>query len=205
MGGNELTPFVSQYGVHDITKQMRGLATMFPTSRRISAKDDPKRGISTEILARTGKGSFTVGSIEIKDQQVSYDPATKKDGPVSLGVAVTIDLKKFLPKTDNKTAAGANDPKNVAKETRIVVFGDADFASDAYIGAQGNGNLILNSVNWLSGEKALISIRAKRRVGEPLLLTGAQGEFVRLFTVWVMPLLVILFGAAIYVRRRQLQ
>jgi ABC-type uncharacterized transport system involved in gliding motility auxiliary subunit len=206
VGGNELTPFVTQYGVHDITKQMRGMASMFPTARRISAKSDSKKGVSTEILARTGKGSYTVGRIEVKDQQVSYDPATKKDGPVSLGAAVTVDLDKFLPKSAGKAAPGADNAKNGGKkEARIVVFGDADFASDAYIGAQGNGNLILNSVNWLSGEKALVTIRAKRRVGEPLLLAGGQAEFVRMFTVWVMPLLVILFGAAVYVRRRQLQ
>ncbi|HJP14839.1 MAG TPA: Gldg family protein [Nitrospinota bacterium] len=206
VGGNELTPFVTQYGVHDITKQMRGMASMFPTARRISAKSDPKKGVSTEILAWTGKGSFTVGRIEVKDQQVSYDPATKKDGPVSLGAAVTVDLEKFLPKSTGEVPSGADNSKNGGKkEARIVVFGDADFASDAFIGAQGNGNLILNSVNWLSGEKALVTIRAKRRVGEPLLLAGGQAEFVRMFTVWVMPLLVILFGAAVYVRRRQLQ
>jgi len=119
---------------------------------------------------------------------------------------VTVDLEKFLPKSTGEVPSGADNSKNGGKkEARIVVFGDADFASDAFIGAQGNGNLILNSVNWLSGEKALVTIRAKRRVGEPLLLAGGQAEFVRMFTVWVMPLLVILFGAAVYVRRRQLQ
>lgn len=204
VGGNELTPFVSQYGVHDITKQMKGLATMFPTARRISEKANPGGGIFTETLAKTGPGSFTVSRIEVRENQVAYDPATKKDGPVSLGVAVTVDIGRFGSK-DGKSDSPSTGKKENKKEARLVVFGDADFASDAYIGAQGNGNLVLNSVNWLSGEKALVSIRAKRRTGEPLLLAGGQGNFVRLFTVWLMPLFMILLGAAVYVRRRQLR
>ena len=204
VGGNELTPFVSQYGIHDITKQMKGLATMFPTARRISEKTKPGKGISVETLAKTGPGSFTVSRIEVKKNQVAYDPATKKDGPVSLGVAVTVDLAKLGAK-NGKSAPPSAGKKESKKEARLVVFGDVDFASDAYIGAQGNGNLVLNSVNWLSGEKALVSIRAKRRTGEPLLLSGGQGRFVQLFTVWLMPLFMILLGAAVYVRRRQLR
>ncbi len=105
----------------------------------------------------------------------------------------------------NADAAAKKSGGNGNKEARIVVFGDADFASDAYIGAQGNGNLAFNSVNWLAGEKALVTIRPKRRVGDPLSLSGGQGSFVHLFTVWLMPLFVILAGAAVYVRRRQLR
>jgi ABC-type uncharacterized transport system involved in gliding motility auxiliary subunit len=204
VGGNELTPFVSQYGVHDITRQMKGLATMFPTARRITEKANPGSGISTETLAKTGPGSFTVSRIEIRGKQIAYDTTTKKDGPVSLGVAVTVDLGKYGSKA-GKSAPPNTEKKENKKEARVVVFGDADFASDAYIGSQGNGNLVLNSVNWLSGEKALVSIRAKRRTGEPLLLAAGQGSFVRLFTVWLMPLFMILLGAAVYVRRRQLR
>ena len=209
VGGNELTPFVSLYGIHDITRGMRGMATMFPSARRVSAKNLPKKGISSEMLAKTGPGSFTVSSIEISDKQVSYDPKTKKDGPVPLGAAA-INLKKFLPKgakNAKKDGAGGGNKasKKDSSEARIVVFGDADFASDAFIGSQGNGNLVFNSVNWLSGEEALVTIRPKQRVGDPLILTGGQSAFVMLLTVGLMPLFAIFAGAAVYIRRRQLR
>ncbi len=203
-GGNELTPFVTEYGIHDITKQLRGLATVFPTARRVSAKSDPKGGISTETLLKTGPGSYTVDNIQVKDNQVVIDPATKKDGPVPIGAAVTVSLDSYLAK-DGAKAANKPEKKNGGKEARIVVYGDVDFASDAFIRAQGNANLVFNSVNWLSGEKALVSIRPKSRIGDPLILAGGQGNFVRLLTVWLMPIFIILFGAAIYVRRRQLR
>ena len=193
VGGNELTPFVTDYGLHDITKQLRGLATVFPTARRVEAKSDLKKGLSAETLVRTGPGSYTVTKIDVKDNQVVIDTTTKKDGPVPLGAAVTISAKK------------KDGGKDGGKEARIVVYGDVDFASDAFIRAQGNANLVFNSVNWLSGEKALVSIRPKSRVGDPLILAGGQGNFVRLLTVWLMPIFIVLFGAAVYVRRRQLQ
>jgi ABC-type uncharacterized transport system involved in gliding motility auxiliary subunit len=208
-GGNQLTPFVLQYGIHEITKQMRGMATMFPTVRRVSATSNPKAGISVEVLAKTGKGSFTVAGIELKDDKASYDPKTKKDGPVPLGAAITVNLKAYLKGSGLGGPGGEKAEKQSgesgAKEARIVVFGDADFASDAFIGSQGNANLAFNAVNWLGGEKALVTIRPKSRLGDPLILAGRQSTFVLLFTLVFMPLFIILAGAAVYVRRRQLR
>lgn len=209
-GGNEITPFAVDYGLHDITRQLKGLATVFPTARRVSATGAPKAGLHAEDLVKTGRGSFTVESVSIREGEIVFDEKTQKEGPVPLGAAVTVtlDLYKMAhgggAKDDAKAAApaGKADEKN---EARIVVFGDADFASDAFIGAQGNANLVFNTVNWLGGEKDLITIRPKSRTGEPLLLAGGEGRFVHLFTVWVMPLFIILAGAAVYVRRRQLR
>ena len=209
-GGNIITPFASDYGLHEITKQLKGFATVFPTVRKVSAKGMPKAGLHSEELVKTGPGSFTVKELGIQNGELYYDSNTKKDGPVPIGaaVSVTLDLYKLAQgqgaQDDAKTPAPTM-KKNEKNEAKIVVFGDADFASDAYIGAQGNGNLVFNTVNWLGGEKDLITIRPKSRTGEPLVLAGGEGRFVHLFTVWVMPLFIILIGAAVYVRRRQLR
>ncbi len=209
-GGNIVTPFAVDYGLHDITKQLQGLATVFPTVRKISAKGMPKAGLHSEELVKTGAGSFTVESVGLQNGQLHFDPKTRKDGPVPIGAAVTVtlDLYKLAQgqaSPDDSRTPPSNKKTNDKNEARIVVFGDADFASDAFIGAQGNANLVLNTVNWLGGEKDLISIRPKSRTGEPLVLAGGEGRFVHLFTVWVMPLFIILIGAAVYVRRRQLR
>ncbi len=209
-GGNIITPFAVNYGLHEITRQLKGFATVFPTVRKVSAKGMPKAGLHSEELVKTGAGSFTVESVGIQNGQLHFDPKTRKDGPVPVGAAVTVtlDLYKLAQgqgsPDDSKTPV-SNKKTNDKNEARIVVFGDADFASDAFIGTQGNVNLVLNTVNWLGGEKDLISIRPKSRTGEPLVLAGGEGRFVHLFTVWVMPLFIILIGAAVYVRRRQLR
>ena len=46
-------------------------------------------------------------------------------------------------------------------ETRVVVFGDSDFAANSGLGRQGNRDLFLNTVGWLSQQENLISIRPK--------------------------------------------
>lgn len=209
-GGNIITPFAVNYGLHDITKQLKGLATVFPTVRHVSATGMPKAGLHSEDLIKTGPGSFTVENVSLQNGQLAFDPKTRKEGPIPIGaaVSVTLDLYKLAqgrsPQSDSKTTTSEK-KTNEKNEARIVVFGDADFASDAFIGAQGNANLIFNTVNWLGGEKDLITIRPKSRAGEPLVLAGGEGRFVHLFTVWIMPLFIILIGAAVYVRRRQLR
>ena len=209
-GGNIVTPFAVNYGVHDITKQLQGLATVFPTARHVSATGIPKAGLHSEDLVKTGVGSYTVESVSLQNGELSFDPKTKKEGPVPIGAAVTVtlDLYKLAQgqgSQDNAKTPAAEKKNEKKNEARIVVFGDADFASDAFIGAQGNANLAFNTVNWLGGEKDLITIRPKSRTGEPLVLAGGEGRFVQLFTVWMMPLFIILIGAAVYVRRRQLR
>ena len=209
-GGNIITPFAVNYGLHDITKQLKGLATVFPTVRKVSAKGMPKAGLHSEELVKTGAGSFTVKELGIQNGELYFDPKTKKDGPVPIGAAVTVtlDLYKLAQgqgSAGDAKASASNTKTNEKNEAKIVVFGDADFASDAFIGAQGNGNLVFNTVNWLGGEKDLITIRPKNRTGEPLVLAGGEGRFVQLFTVWIMPLFIILIGAAVYVRRRRLR
>ena len=44
-------------------------------------------------------------------------------------------------------------------EGRVVAVGDADFASNALLGFQGNQDFFLNTVAWLAEDADLISIR----------------------------------------------
>ena len=187
VGGNALTPFVASYGIHAITKSLKGMATVFPTSRMVNFKADPKIGLKGEELVKTGKGSFWVPKVEVGDKALSYDEKSMNTGPVTLGAAASFQSKS------NK------------KEARMVVYGDVDFATDGYIRMQGNSNLVLNSMNWLGGEKDLISIRPKTRTGDPLLIEGNEGSYVWILTFLVIPIFIILIGTAVYVSRRRLR
>jgi len=48
-----------------------------------------------------------------------------------------------------------------AKDGRIAVFGDSDFASNRYYNLSANANFALNVANWLTEEADLISIQPK--------------------------------------------
>jgi ABC-type uncharacterized transport system involved in gliding motility auxiliary subunit len=101
-----------------------------------------------------------------------------------------------------KAEGGGEAPKKAAK-ARIVVVGTADFASNQFLGAQGNRDFFLNVVSWLAEEEDLISIRAKDPKQNPVVLTSAQSRL-----VWGLPLVglpgaVLICGLVVIAQRRR--
>ena len=91
---------------------------------------------------------------------------------------------------------------------RLVVAGDADFASDAYLDLLGNRDLALNAVAWVAGEEALAGERPKRlpeveRPLSPLVLTARDARAIFVAGAVVEPGLVLVAGLVIAVRRRR--
>ena len=86
-------------------------------------------------------------------------------------------------------------------ETRLVVVGDSDFATNGVVGIPGNRDMFLNTVNWLAQQENLISIRAREPEDRRLTLTADAQR--RLF--WLSLLLVpgFVFGTGIYTWARR--
>jgi ABC-type uncharacterized transport system involved in gliding motility auxiliary subunit len=83
-----------------------------------------------------------------------------------------------------------------------VVFGDADFAANDYMDISANGDLFLNVISWLAEDTDLISVRAKDPKVRNITLTAAESKLIFLATVVFFPLATLMFGAAIWLRRR---
>lgn len=89
---------------------------------------------------------------------------------------------------------------------RIVLVGDADFATNRFAQASPDNLVFLqNAVDWLTQDEALIAIRAKSRTPPPLLYPS---ERIRDAAKWGsligVPLLFVLLGGARLLRRRRL-
>ena len=87
-------------------------------------------------------------------------------------------------------------------ETRLVVIGDSDFASNATVGIQGNRDMFLNTVNWLAQQENLISIRAREPEDRRLTLTAFQQRFVFWLSVLLLPAFSLSAGVYTWWRRR---
>jgi ABC-type uncharacterized transport system involved in gliding motility auxiliary subunit len=85
---------------------------------------------------------------------------------------------------------------------RVVVFGDSDFADNAYFGASGNGDLFQSAVAWAAGEESPSLIRPRERTAEPLVLTSRQGTLLFWVPVVGVPGAALLAGLAVLARRR---
>ena len=76
------------------------------------------------------------------------------------------------------------------------MFGDSDFASNGWLGIQGNRDLFLNTVNWLAQQENLISIRPKEASDRRVTMTAAQQSNVTWFSLLIVPLAI--FGSGVY-------
>ncbi len=126
-----------------------------------------------------------------------YDPGTDEiAGPVPIAVSVGPDDSTVI--TDTQTI-----------KTRLVVFGDADFAANFFLSQSSpvyvlqNGDLFSNAVSWLAGANELISIRQKDPTAPRVLTLDAGQKNVQLITaVFGLPLFVLLLGGAVWWRRK---
>ena len=83
------------------------------------------------------------------------------------------------PPTPRSRRTSPDAPK---PETRVVVFGDSDFASNSALGIEGNRDIFMNTVGWLSQQENLISIRAEGTRRSP---SDADGDAAEQHLTWL--------------------
>ena len=178
MGGGDAVPVVQQYAEHDITKGF-GLTTVFPTARPVIARGDADP--RPTILALTNPTAW--GETDYRSGNAEFNENERRG---ALGLMAIVSKKK-----DGAEA-----------ESRIVASGDADFVNNKYLGAAGNADLFLNSMNWLASQEARITIRPKMREASHLMLTDADAKFLNFFSISAMPMLILAAGLSVWLVRR---
>jgi len=188
LGAGPEVPVVGDYPSHPITRDFR-FATFFPVARTVAVKDKPPQGVTAQALARTTSESWAeTNQEEIRTGQVKPDPGEAR-GPLTVAAVATIDAKD--------APEGRKDAK-----ARVVVVGDSDFATNAFVNLSGNKDLFLNTLSWLAEEENLIAIRPKERANTPIFLTAAQGQVLFWLPVVVLPLTMIVAGVVAIARKR---
>ncbi|MBW2622707.1 MAG: hypothetical protein JRD68_07355, partial [Deltaproteobacteria bacterium] len=119
-----------------------------------------------------------------------------KDTPGPLAIAVQVIASAPLSEESPR------DTSRQTKLTRIILIGDSDFASNKHIQNGGNGDLFLNSINWLAEEQHLISIRPKPYTFRRLVVSDDAARFIRFSSLALLPFLVVLVGGIIWYRKR---
>jgi len=205
------TIFANNYGDHAITKSLRAarVPVVLSLARSVS-KGTPQTGFeATELLKTSDQGWGETNLAKLRE--VAKDEADLK-GPVPLAVAVApvaADAKPAgdideedpdAPKPPKPAALPAGSP--LAK-TRLVVFGDADFAADSEIGNAGNATLIADTMNWLVERQQLLGIPPKSPEQVRLSLTQGQLSLIFWLVIAVMPLASVGTGVWVFLRRRR--
>jgi ABC-type uncharacterized transport system involved in gliding motility auxiliary subunit len=187
------------YPQHPVTETFRTI-TVYPLARSIDAIEGGTNGRVPQRIVETTRGSWAESNLASlsSDAGVSMDEKSgDKPGPIALAVAVSAPVEG-APAASTPATGEALKP-----ETRVVVFGDSDFASNAYGGgALGNMNLFANTISWLAQQENLIAIRATEAADRRVTMTPQQQTMAAIASIFVLPGLVFAAGIFTWWRRR---
>jgi ABC-type uncharacterized transport system involved in gliding motility auxiliary subunit len=180
VGLDPTVPLVTGYESHPIVNDLANTATGFPISRSLEIKNGDKTSVSK--LFSTSSNSFA--TTNLSSPEIRIDPAKDKKGPFVLAAAGTYNTGK---------------PNS---QGRFVVVGSSRWVANSFLRFNGNRNLLLNMMNWLSSDEDLISIRPKEQEDRRINLTRAQFFTLRSVSQFLLPLIVIISGVMVWFRRR---
>ena len=180
IGAGPQVALVSSYGTQPIVSEMKGTMTGFPITRSLEIKSTDKSTV--DKLFDSSDSSLATTNLSSPEVQVN-DPKNKK-GPATIAAAGTY-------KTAKENSQG-----------RFVVVGSSSWAENSFINFNGNRDLALNAMNWLSSDEDLISIRPKDHEDRRITMTRAQMSLVRTTSQFLLPLFVLVAGISVWWKRR---
>jgi ABC-type uncharacterized transport system involved in gliding motility auxiliary subunit len=188
IGTDQSVPVAANYPSHAITQRFKFL-TAYPFARSITPVSGGVNGHTAQGFVETSPRSWAEADIKglLTTGKVAFSAAGgDKQGPINIAAAVS--------------AAGAATPGAAADapkpETRVVVYGDSDFAANSGLGIQGNRDLFMNTIGWLSQQENLIAIRPKDADDRRITMTAAQQTNVTWLSLLFIP--AIIFGTGVY-------
>jgi len=180
--------------------------TYFPGATALIPEDDYEPnaiiGTITQIIWRNEDTDIEMYSI-VRSSQDSWleedfnpyeDPEFHEGedlrGPLNIGFYITTSS------TDDTEGS------EEAKQIRLIVIGDSDFASNKHFRQGSNSDLFLNSVNWLTTDEELISIDRKVLQVRRLIINPTQERWLNISSIGLLPVLILVIGGIIWWRRR---
>jgi len=198
IGTDASVPVVASYPSHAVTKNGSfSFLTAYPMARSATPVSGGVNGHTAQAFLETGPRSWAETDTKalLTTGQVKFDENKDKKGPVTIGSAVS--AAAAAPPTAKPEDASAPKP-----ETRVAVVGDSDFAANSGLGIQGNRDLFMNTVGWLSQQENLISIRPKDADDRRVTLTATQQANLNWLSLLVIPGFIFATGVYTWWRRR---
>jgi len=184
---NGLLAVANSYANQSITDKLQGMVTIFWTARSVQISEEAEAEITRQSLINTSTQSWAETDLEAlknQDQEAQIKPDEGVDlmGPVPLAAVA----------------------ENTTKEQRLVVFGDSDFAKDSFFSQYGNGDLIINAIDWASYQETLINLTPKNTVNRIMLPPKKYTlGLILLGSVFLLPGAFIVAGVVVWFQRRR--
>jgi ABC-type uncharacterized transport system involved in gliding motility auxiliary subunit len=185
-----------------------------PVSARFSGLDlywanpielNPPEGVEAVPLFTTTEEAWSMNEPYSTNPEIPYlleRDAANTRGKKIVGASLTGVFPSLFE--------GMPDMPEEAKPSRIIVVGETEFATSFMniTGGQANLNFLVQAADWLCNDDDIIGIRSREsgygrleRITDPAKRAVAM-RFARLINVFLVPLLVIIAGVILALRRR---
>jgi ABC-type uncharacterized transport system involved in gliding motility auxiliary subunit len=189
LGVDAAVPILATYSKDNpITKDFQ-TNCYFPFARSLQVMSGAPAGLHVQWLAQTTPKSWgEVNLKELASGAVKYDAGQDKAGPLNAVIAVE----------------GKQKDSKASRNTRMVVFGTSQFATNNYSRFGGNLDFFTNAASWLMEDESLISIRTKEEEPTHMDLSPSTFKVLGIITVFLIPALIAATGIAVWAIRRKL-
>ncbi len=171
---------VPRYPDHPVTRTLESL-TLFPESAALHS--GAAAGWTAAPILQTLDRSWNETG-PLRGKLSRDDELGEVAGPLLIGVALTRELED-------------------GGEQRVVIVGDGDFLSNAYLDNSGNLDLGLRLMRWLGGVDRLLDIPTELAPDREFALGPKEQMWFGATVLVAAPLLFLLSGAVIWWRRRR--
>lgn len=197
------SPAVTDYNRHQITRDLP--LSFFPGARSLSPTRERVPGTSATPIINSSKKSYG----ETNPDRAGFDDGVDLPGPNTLMVVVnrrpataaTASILSGEDSAQTMASAGKKDAP-AQRPSRIAVLGDSDFATNSFFHILGNGNLFLNTVNYLAAQENLIGIEPRTHDIPRVNLTNRQMKGTFFLSVILIPGLLAVVGFAVWWKQR---
>lgn len=178
MGFGPAVAIVNDYGEHPITNSFRNGISLFPETRPLKVVE--KSEISSVAIARTTPQTWAES--DLRQEQITFDVNRDLSGPLNVAIA------------------SIREQPNPA---RLVAFGSTTFATNGWFEQQLNGDILLNSINWLVGEdRDTLSLRPQEVANRRINLGSLQTNLISWLALRIMPFAALVTGVYLWWKRR---
>lgn len=180
---NAFNAIAAQYAESPIVEKLFRTVTIFPTARSIELSMPEGKTLTQTALVLTGSSSWGETNLEsITNKQVAFDAATDHPGPAVIAATV----------------------EQASPRARLVVFGDSDFGRNANFDAYGNGDILVNAINWAARQDALINLTPKTQTSRIITPPSTVAiNLIMLGTICLLPGAFVAAGAIVWFSRRR--
>lgn len=175
VGFGPATVIITKYGSHPITDAFGNEMSIYHLARPISTKQLP----DVQAVALLITEEQTWAETQLEEEEIEFNEEEDIPGPIDIGVALTRD------------------------NSRLVIFGNANFATNGWFSQQINSDVFLNTVSWLIGdEEAILSISPKQPENRRINLTLIQTGIIGWLALVIIPISGFLVAIVTWWRRR---